>query len=68
MIALLRRRPAPDLHARRLAVGLGIDRWPHRGRRPTTILAKLVHVVVGIVLGAVGAAIVLAWIGAGCPS
>jgi hypothetical protein len=68
-LRMRRRAPADSFHYRRLALGVfGADAWPHRGARPRTMIAKLAHLAIGMVLGAVFAAIVLAWIGAGCPS
>ena len=65
--ALLRRRRAPDLHARRLALGVfGADAWPHRGARPTTIIAKALHFLAGAALGLV-VGLVLIWLAVGCP-
>jgi hypothetical protein len=62
-LRLRRQRPADDFHHRRLALGVfGADAWPHRGARPRTIVAKLIHVAIGMVLGAVGAAVVIAWV------
>ena len=68
----IRRRAAADsFHHRRLALGVfGSDasRWPRRNRLPRTLLARGGHFLAGLVLGAVFAAIMAAWISAGCPS
>jgi hypothetical protein len=65
--ALLRRRRAPTFHHKRLAAGLlgalSSDPWPHRAKPPATIGAKLVHLGVGIALGAAFTAIILAALG-----
>jgi len=66
VIALLRRRRAPDFHARRLAVGLGVDRWPRRNRVPASAIARIGHFVSGVALG-LCLGLVLLWLATGCP-
>jgi hypothetical protein len=72
MIALRLRRREPSFHDRRLAAHMAAaapgHRWVHRGRLPRTWIAKLLHLVIGMALGAVGSAVVIAWLLAGCPS
>jgi hypothetical protein len=64
-VLLLRRRRAPDFHARRLAVGLGVDRWPRRDRVPASAMARLGHFAAGVALGLI-LALVMIWIAVGC--
>jgi len=72
MAALLRRRRSADFHTRRLAAHMAGampgEHWPRRNRQPAAALAKLGHLLAGVILGATLAAIVLAWASAGFPS
>jgi hypothetical protein len=67
MIALRLRRREPSFHDRRLAAHMAAAapgyRWAHRGRLPRTWIAKLGHLLAGMILGATLAAIILAYLG-----
>jgi hypothetical protein len=56
------KRRGPTTFGKCLAVHMAAaDRWPRRNRLPSTALAKLGHLVIGAMLGATVAAIVVGW-------